>query len=263
MDWNLTGRRALVCGSTQGIGRAIATELARHGASITLLARNEDVLKKTVGTLPQEISNCTHDYIVADFSRPDEVKERVATYLKSHPSFQILINNTGGPPSGELISAEVEALQKAFSGHLICNHYLAQLVVPGMKEEGYGRIINVVSTSVKQPLPGLGVSNTIRGAVASWAKTLSNELGPHGITVNNILPGATETGRLSAILENRAEKSSREVSAVKEEMLAEIPLRRFGQPEEIAFAACFLASPLGGYISGVSLPVDGGRTSCL
>jgi len=138
-----------------------------------------------------------------------------------------------------------------------------QAVLPGMKRAGYGRIINIISTSVKQPIPGLGVSNTIRGAVANWAKTLAGELGPFGITVNNVLPGATCTARLDALIEGKAKKAGVTVAEIGEQMKAAIPARRFAQPEELACAVAFLASPSAGYINGINLPVDGGRTSCL
>ena len=255
--------RALVGGSTQGIGRAVAQLLAERGCAVTLLARNEDRLRETAAALPMPTGH-THDYLVADFDDPDHLARVVRDYLAQHPvGFHILVNNTGGPAGGPLLDAPVAALQAAFNQHVICNHLLAQAVVPAMRAAGFGRIINVISTSVKIPLPGLGVSNTIRGAVASWAKTLANELGPHGITVNNVLPGATLTQRHSSLIEKKAAQTGLAAEAIEADMLKLIPARRFGLAEEVAAAVVFLASPAAGYISGTSVPVDGGRTGAL
>ncbi len=261
MNLNLKNKTALVCGSTQGIGKASAIQLAAQGANIVLLARNEAKLKLIQEELDTDQGQ-KHQYIVADFSQPDNLKEVINTFVQSN-SIHILINNTGGPPGGPIVEAETIAFLQAFSNHLICNHILAQAVIPGMKEDGFGRIVNIISTSVKQPLNGLGVSNTIRGAVANWAKTMANELGRFGITVNNILPGATNTKRLQSIIENKAKKLNRTIAEVEEEMRSEIPANRFAQPEELANAVGFLASPAASYINGTNMPVDGGRTGCL
>ncbi|MBL7996966.1 SDR family NAD(P)-dependent oxidoreductase, partial [bacterium] len=206
MNINLTGKSAIVCGSTQGIGRAVAIELAELGATIILVARNEESLQKTKLELATPF-NQKHDYVCADFSRSDELKLKILSFLKDRPPIHILVNNTGGPPGGAIADAGTEAFEKTFSQHLICNHILAQAVLPGMKKENYGRIINIISTSVKQPLKNLGVSNTIRAAVANWAKTLSVEVAPFGITVNNVLPGATLTGRLNGLIESRSKQT--------------------------------------------------------
>ena len=261
MNLDLTGKRALVCGSSQGIGRAAAMELASMGASITLVARNEEKLQQVIEHLPADDTE-SHHYVVADFRHPEQLKTAIEEYLKDH-SIDILINNTGGPPAGLAIDAEPDSFLSAFNSHLICNQILVQAVVPGMKKEGFGRIINVISTSVKTPLAGLGVSNTIRGAVASWAKTLSFELGAFGITVNNILPGYTMTARLESLINNRSEKEGLTFDQIKNQMIESIPAGRIGDAEEIAAAIAFLASPAAGYISGVNLPVDGGRTPTL
>lgn len=263
MDINLKGKRAFVCGSTQGIGRATAIELANLGASVVLLARNEDSLKRVKDELNQS-QNQQHDFIVADFSTPDELKSKVSEYLKnSNQPVHILINNTGGPPAGKAIDAKLEEFLSAFQNHLLCNQILVQMLVDQMKIEKYGRIINVISTSVKQPIPNLGVSNTIRGAVSSWAKTLAGELGEFGITVNNVLPGFTLTQRLHCIIENKANKTGFSFEQTEAEMKAETPAKRFAEAYEIANAIAFLASPAASYINGINLPVDGGRTSCL
>ena len=263
MDINLQGKKAFVCGSTQGIGKAAATELANLGASVVLLARNEVALKQAKNELNAS-QNQRHDYIVADFSKPDELKNRVAEFLtKSSEPIHILVNNTGGPPAGKAIDAQTHEFIAAFQSHLSCNQILVQSLVAGMKAERYGRIINVISTSVKQPILGLGVSNTIRGAVASWAKTLASELGEFGITVNNVLPGSTWTARIKSLIETRAQKSGETTEKIQKAMEAEIPLKRFAEASEIANAVAFLASPAASYINGINLPVDGGRTACL
>jgi 3-oxoacyl-[acyl-carrier protein] reductase len=263
MDINLQGKKAFVCGSTQGIGRAAAIELASLGAQVVLLARNEDSLKQVKEEL-SVLQNQSHDYLVADFSAPDELKNKVVEYLeKTDQPVHILVNNTGGPPGGKAIDAGLNEYISAFTNHLLCNQILAQLLIGEMKAEKYGRIINVISTSVKQPIPGLGVSNTIRGAVASWAKTLSGELGEFGITVNNVLPGFTKTQRLQSIIETKAQKTGNSIEQIEAEMKTETPARRFAEPFEVANAIAFLASPAASYINGINLPVDGGRTGCL
>jgi 3-oxoacyl-[acyl-carrier protein] reductase len=263
MDVNLKNKRAFVCGSTQGIGKAAAIELANLGASIVLLARNEDSLKQVKSEL-DESQNQRHDYIAADFSKPDELKIKVAEYLEANDQpVHILINNTGGPPAGKAIDAELEEFVGAFQTHLICNQILAQALVGRMKAERYGRIINVISTSVKQPIPNLGVSNTIRGAVAAWAKTLAGELGEFGITVNNVLPGFTKTRRLESIIKNKADKTGASIERIEAEMQTETPAKRFAEASEVANAIAFLATPAASYINGINLPVDGGRTSSL
>ena len=261
LSLDLTGKAALIAGSTQGIGLASAQALASLGASCTLIARKEEALQKAVATL-DATKGQQHGYLVADFSQPEQVREVAAAFLADHP-IHILINNSGGPAAGLAKDATTDAFLQAFNQHLICNHILATLAVTGMQAAGYGRIINVISTSVKIPLKGLGVSNTIRGAVASWAKTMANELGAFGITVNNVLPGATATGRLESIINNKAGKTGAAVSEVAEEMISEIPAGRFGQPEEIAAMIAFLASPAAGYVNGTSIPVDGGRTGSI
>lgn len=261
MHLDLTGKRALVCGSTQGIGKAAAIELALLGASVTLLARNEDVLKQISEHLPQDDTE-SHSYLVADFSNPTQVKAVVDGFLKTN-TIDILVNNTGGPKGGQAISATIEEYTHAFTNHLICNQLLVQAVLPGMKAAGWGRIINIISTSVKTPLKGLGVSNTIRGAVASWSKTLATELGPFGITVNNVLPGFTLTGRLESLMATRAQAEGKTIEEIKQSMLADIPAGRIANAHEIAAAIAFLATPAANYINGINLPVDGGKTPSL
>jgi 3-oxoacyl-[acyl-carrier protein] reductase len=266
----LEGKRALACGSTQGIGRACALEFARLGAAVTVMARNEQTLRMVRDEMAAESAGAgheatavRHDFLRADFSDPQSVRAAVAHHLDTTGPYEILLNNTGGPPAGAILPAEPAAFLEAFSAHLICNQILAQAVVPGMKAARYGRIINIVSTSVRQPLKGLGVSNTIRAAVAGWAKTLAGELAPFGITVNNILPGATETERLRSLIRSRAKASGVRDTDVERDLLQEIPMGRFARAEEIAAAAGFLAGPAAGYITGTNLPVDGGRIASL
>lgn len=261
MDLNLRGKRAVVCGSTQGIGKSAAMELALLGASITLVARNEEKLKRILLELSVKEGQ-KHDYIVADFNSSSDLKIKAETYAASN-AVHILINNTGGPPAGQAIDARPEEFIQAFSNHLLCNQILAQTFVPGMKRAGYGRIINVISTSVKAPIKGLGVSNTIRGAVANWAKTLSLELGQFGITVNNVLPGTTMTGRLEFVMNETAKKSGKTMDEVKQDMIHQIPMGRISEPVEVGAVIAFLASPAAGYVNGINVPVDGGRTSSL
>lgn len=251
------GKTALVCGSTQGIGLATAQLLAQRGCTLVLLARNEAKLKQAIATL----AGSNHSYIVADQS--DESSMHNAVQKLQSLNIHILVNNSGGPAAGPANSALPTDFINAFNQHLIANQLLLQAILPQMKNNKYGRIINVISTSVKQPLKGLGVSNTIRGAVASWSKTLATELGPFGITVNNVLPGATKTERLTSIIEGKSTKAGTSIDEAEKEMLAEIPAGRFAQPSEIAEAICFLASDAAAYINGINLPVDGGRTLCL
>jgi 3-oxoacyl-[acyl-carrier protein] reductase len=262
METALNGMHAVVCGSTQGIGRATALELARSGAHVTLLARDSDKLAAVVQELDRSRGQ-EHHMVAVDMSDTVSLQHAIGAHVTSHGPVHILVNNTGGPPPGLAHEAEVSAFESAFRLHLLAYQTLVRAIVPGMKSAKQGRIINVISTSVKVPLANLGVSNTIRGAVAQWSKTLANELGPYNITVNNVLPGATSTERLAGIIRNKSAKSGISEEAATQEMLHEIPLRRFAAPEEIAAAICFLAGPSAAYINGINLPVDGGRTGCL
>ena len=261
MNLNLTGKNALVCGGSKGIGKASAEALARLVANVIIVSRNTGHLLEALATLPKH-GEQHHEFLKADLTDLADLKKKLKLLLEDR-TIHILVNNTGGPPAGALLSAAQEDFLSAFHQHLICNQALAQLIVPGMKRSGYGRIINIISTSVKIPLKGLGVSNTIRGAVASWAKTLANELGPFGITVNNVLPGATATERLEQIITGKSDKTGKSREDVILEMQEEIPLGRFASPDEIGTAVAYLASPAAGYITGINLPVDGGRTGSL
>ena len=257
MDLNLSGKHALVCGASEGIGRAAAIELARLGADITLLARREDALREAVAALPNAGSQ-KHGYVVADVSQADALRASVAALAASSP-VHILINNTGGPPGGAAHTADIAAYLDAFHKHLIANHTLLQAVLPGMRAAAWGRIVNVISTSVYEPIPNLGVSNTIRGAVASWAKTLSRELAGDGITVNNVLPGYTRTQRLDQILADRSAASGKARDEIATGMLASVPAGRFAEAGEIGGVIAFLCTNAAAYVNGQSLAVDGGR----
>lgn len=262
MDLDLTGKHALVCGGSQGIGLATANALASLGADVTLLARRADLLQSLAEDLPRPAAGQSHDWIAVDGTDTTALKARVEALAAGKP-VHILVNNSGGPAPGPVHGTDIAAFEAAYRQHLIANHVLAEAVIPGMQRDGYGRIVNVISTSVKEPIRGLGVSNTTRWAVASWAKTLASELAPHGITVNNVLPGSTQTPRIEQIIDTRAGKSGRSRDEVHAEMVAEIPMGRFARPEETAAAIAFLCSPAAGYITGVNLPVDGGRTRSL
>lgn len=262
MDMDLRGRHALVCGASQGIGRACAIELAGLGADVTLLARRVDALRELAGQLPRPHATQKHGFMAADSGDTERLRAQ-AEALVAGGVVHILVNNTGGPPPGPVLGAEPEAFLDAYRKHLLANHVLAEAVIPGMRGDGYGRIINIISTSVKEPIRGLGVSNTTRWAVASWAKTLATELAPFGITVNNVLPGSTHTPRIEQIINTRAQKAGQDSSDVQHAMEADVPMQRFADPSEIAAAVAFLASPAASYITGINLPVDGGRTRSL
>ncbi len=260
MNLNINDRNALVCGSTQGIGRATAIMLAEEGVKVTLVARNEEKLKQVLAELPQQRK---HSYIVADFSNPEDLDKKIKQFISENHGFHIVINNTGGPKGGNILDATLEEFENAYTMHLKCNHILAQSTIPFMKEEGFGRIVNIISTSVKEPIPGLGVSNTTRGAVGNWSKTLSLEVAPFGITVNNVLPGFTETERLYSLINTNADKENITAENMVEIMKNSTPAKRFAKAEEVANAIVFLASEKAAYINGINIPVDGGRTKSL
>ena len=259
MNLDLNNKNAIVCGCTQGIGLATAIELANIGANITLIARNESKLKDVMKLL-DTTQGQKHSFLVVDFSESNSLKEKIELLAGN---YHILINNTGGPAGGPISAANTQSFEDAFKMHLINNQILVQKVVDGMKKECFGRIINILSTSVKAPIPGLGVSNTIRAAVANWAKTLSIELGAYGITVNNVLPGFTNTNRLESIISNRSKKQGKSEKDIAQIMKSSVPANRFGEANEVANAIAFLCSPAASYINGINLPVDGGRTQSL
>ena len=262
MNLDLTDKTALVCDASQGMGAAVAKELALLGANVVVLARNENNLQQVVAGLAVSAGQ-QHGYLVADTNQTEKLIAVITNYLSGGNTIHILVNNTGGPPSLPLIETSVAELEAAFRSHLIASHVLAQAVVVGMKAAGYGRIINILSTSVKQPINGLGISNTVRAAVANWAKTLANEIAPFGITVNNVLPGYTETARLQYFMEKQAVNQNKNIDEVKQKAASFIPAGRLGEPGELAAAVAFLCSPAAAYINGINLPVDGGRLGSL
>ena len=259
---SLKGKNALICGSTAGIGKSVALEFAQMGVNVTLFSRNEDKLKLVIESMDC-LDNQKHRLLVGDFNHPDNIQSIINNDISQGNIYHILINNSGGPKGGPIVEANKTEFLEGFNRHLICNHILSKALLVGMKSEQYGRIINIISTSVKQPIQGLGVSNTIRGAVASWSKTFSFEVSKWGITVNNILPGFTETKRLSSLIASKVKSSNQTEDEIVHDMKNQIPAGRFGTPEEIAKAIAFLASPAAGYINGVNLAVDGGRLSCI
>lgn len=261
MDLDLTGRHALVCGASEGIGRATALELAQLGASVTVLARRADALQAVVADLARAQGQ-HHHALAVDMDDTSALQATVARHLTVHPA-QILIHNTGGPPGGTAHEAEAAAFESAFRRHLIGGQVLVQAVLPGMRAARWGRIVNVISTSVREPIAGLGVSNTVRGAVASWAKTLSRELAPEGITVNNVLPGYTRTGRIDQIVADRVRRTGQDEATVLAAMRTGVPAGRFAEPAETAGVIAFLCAPAAAYVIGVSLPVDGGRMASI
>ena len=259
MNLSLRNKKAVVCGSTQGIGKAIAEELSRQGVNLTLIARDKEALENVVKKLDTSLGQ-SHDYLCVDFS-DDNFENKISDL--SSLNIDILINNTGGPASGPITDANPDDFLLAFKMHLLNNQLLIKNVIDNMKKNSFGRIINIISTSVKAPIPGLGVSNTIRAAVANWAKTLSLELGPYGITVNNVLPGFTSTNRLKSLIKKKSTILGKSISEVESEMKNTVPLKRFGDASEVANAVVFLSSPAASYINGINLPVDGGRTASL
>ena len=236
--------------------------MAKQGIKIVLVARNKEKLKQVAAEL-ELISGISNDVVIADFSQPQVVEQAIKQWVSKGNTAQILINNTGGPKGGAISTAPVSEFLDAFNQHLVCNHIMATALIPSMKAAKTGRIINIISTSVKQPLPNLGVSNTIRGAVANWSKTLANELGQFNITVNNVLPGATMTSRLQILAQTKADALGLDVNDVFQEMAQESPMKRLAEPHEIAAAVAFLASDDASYINGINVPVDGGRTKSL
>lgn len=255
---SLEGKTALVCGASGGIGKAAAELLAARGAKVIALARSKDKLDVLVRSLP----GTGHKALVADLSDLENLKSQISPQLKNE-SVQILINNAGGPKGGPLHEADISQFQAPIETHLMASQLLMQSVLPAMKAAKYGRIINIISTSVKSPIPGLGVSNTVRGAMASWSKTLAGELGPFGITVNNVLPGYIRTDRFNSLKSATATTQNQSEDQIEETWKKTVPVQRIGEPRDMAEAVCFLASPAASYISGINVPVDGGRTPVL
>lgn len=262
MDLSLKGKNAFVSGSSQGIGAASAIELSKLGANVTIVGRNEILLDDTFSKLDTSQGQ-KHNKLIVDYSVKGELENILKPFFENHGGVDILVNNMGGPKSGAAYKAQVDEFEDAFYKHLINNHILASLAIPYMRNRKWGRIINIISTSVKTPIKGLGVSNTIRGAVGNWSKTLAGEMGKYNITVNNVLPGYTSTARLNEIVKTKAEKTGQSIEEVEWELKETIPMRRFASAQEVANAVAFLASNAASYINGINIPVDGGRTESL
>ena len=243
---NLDGKRALVCGGTSGIGKAAAISLSECGAEVVILSR----------------SASGENTLTCDLEDLDSLTISVTKEIEKNGNFEILINNSGGPPSGPLIDATPHDFEKAFRRHVLASQTLVQLILPGMKTANYGRIINIISTSVKEPIPGLGVSNTIRGAMASWSKTLSKEL-PPSVTINNVLPGFTNTERLTELKETLSKQKGISQEEVEMAWLSTVPEGRLAEPSELGKVVAFLSSPAASFVRGTSIPVDGGRTGSI
>ena len=254
---SLTGRHALVCGASAGIGRAAALCLASLGADLTILARRADRLDDLRPRLLDAGAGSAHA-LAADLEDRPALRVAVDSLLAERGPVHVLVNNTGGPPSGAILDATEEDFLTALGRHLLASHLLVRALVPGMADAGYGRIVNVISLSVREPIVGLGVSNTVRGAMASWAKTLSKELSPQ-ITVNNVLPGYTDTERLQSLQGTLAQQRGVTPEQVAATWLDAVPEGRLGRPDELGAVIAFLASPAASYVRGVSIPVDGGR----
>ena len=259
-DFRVDGRTAVVCGATQGIGRATAIELARAGARIAIVGRNEDGLAKVLDEL-RAVSDAGHGAVKADFADLAATERCAHETAARLGAVHILVNNTGGPAAGPAIEARPADFVQAMSMHLGCAQAWTQACAPPMRAAGYGRIVNITSTSVITPIKGLGVSNTVRAAMANWTRTVAAELGRFGITVNNVLPGFTRTARLEAIFKGKASRCGMTVDEVEEDALRTIPAGRLADARELAMAVVFLASPAASYINGVNLPVDGGRVA--
>lgn len=262
MNLDLTKKTALVCGASQGLGLACATELAFLGTNVVIASRSDVKLRSAIKNLDTSKGQ-RHQCLVIDLAEPEMVRQSVQSFLAKGGTVHILVNNAGGPPSGPMIDTEAAEIERAFRMHVISSHLLAQLVVPGMIKARFGRIINIVSTSVKQPINGLGISNLVRAAVANWAKTLANEIGGLGITVNNVSPGYTNTDRLRYLFSKQASEQGGTKEDVLKRTVLQIPAGRVGEPAEFGAAVAFLCSPAAAYINGVNLPVDGGRTGSL
>ena len=258
----LQNKIALVGGASQGLGAACASALAEAGATVIVFARSEEKLKTVVKSLSTPLQQ-EHSYLIIDTSNLMESKKVIQDFVKKIKTVHLLVNNTGGPAAGLLYETSIEDLKASFESHLLHAHQLVQLLLPGMRAAKFGRIINLLSVSIKEPIDDLGISNTIRAGMANWAKTLSRELGPMGITVNNVLPGFTNTERLSYLFTNRATKAGVTKEEITKGVENSIPVKRLGEPKELAAAVCFLCSGEAGFINGINLPVDGGQIRSL
>lgn len=260
LSTSLSGRHALVTGASRGIGRATARCLASLGAELTISARNGGDLDALHAELREAGAPAVRS-LVLDFDQRDELADRLDALLEEHP-VEVVVHNTGGPKGGKLLEAQPDAILGALSRHLLTAHLLMTRCLPGMRSAGYGRFITVTSTSVREPIPNLGVSNLTRASVASWAKTVSREL-PSGVTINNVMPGYTDTDRLGQLADAKAARTGTTAEAVFSDFVAKVPEGRLGRPEELGSVIAFLCSPAAAYVRGQSLAVDGGRLNCI
>jgi 3-oxoacyl-[acyl-carrier protein] reductase len=252
----LKGFRALICGASKGIGRSIAKSMAKVGADVIICSRSKEVLDELCDELMSIGANSAKS-LALDLENIEEVKKSISEILNEGP-IHILINNASGPPGGPLLNVELSEFEPAFKRHLHAAHTITRMLVPGMEDSGMGRIVNIISTSVREPIENIGLSNTLRGAMASWSKSLSREL-PACITINNILPGFTDTSRLNSLAKSISDRTGKNIPEIQQNWMNQVPIGRLIDPQETALAATFLCLPSSGGIRGISLAVDGGR----
>ena len=256
MNISLKSKHALVGGSSKGLGNAVAKQLALSGAKVTLVARSNDLLEKTISEL-NKLTDSNHEYIICDYNDHEEYAKIMGDYLENN-TIDILVNNTQGPKAGDVNTLSIEDYQNAFDLLFKNIVFTTMLALEKMKKNKWGRIINMTSISVKEPLSYLALSNSIRSSVISWAKTLSNDLGSNDITINNILTGYFDTERLKELNSEKAKKFNVEIDKLYETMKQQVPLKRIGEPKEFGFLVAFIASEQASYINGVNIPIDGG-----
>jgi 3-oxoacyl-[acyl-carrier protein] reductase len=254
MKIDLAGKKALVGGSSKGIGLGIASQLAESGASVCLMARNKSKLEEIINQLPNSEN---HSYLIVDFSNFEEYKIKIEAYLENN-QVDILVNNTQGPPAGNSLSKDIDSYQEAFDLLFKSIVYTTSLIVPKMQKNKWGRIINVTSVSVKEPLNYLVLSNSIRSAVVAWAKSLSVDVGKDGVTVNSILTGYFDTERIKELNKEKSKSLNISEDEVLEKMKSLVPINRLGKTEEYGYLVSFLSSDKASYINGASIPIDGG-----
>ncbi|MDV7140256.1 SDR family oxidoreductase [Maribacter sp. TH_r10] len=261
MNISLIGKNALVGGSSRGIGKAIAEQLANSGARVTLMARTEEKLKNIIASLPTH-NGQHHDYLVVDFNDLEAYKTTITRYFKNN-TIDILVNNTQGPKAGGAMDVHIDDYQTAFDLLFKSVVYTTELALEHMIKNRWGRIINVASVSVKEPLSYLALSNSIRAALVTWAKTLATDVGPYQITVNSVLTGYFDTERIAQLNAKKAEQLGIHENEVLAEMETRVPVRRIGDPKEYGYLTTFLASDQAAYITGTQIPIDGGLLKSL
>jgi len=257
LDLGLKNKIALVCGSSKGLGKATAKCLALEGASVILCSSNPDNLQKAKRDI-QEVSTAEVTAISANLSEHDDVSRLIEILFKQYSCIDILVNNTGGPPPGKFEELSIDAWRKAYEAMFVSAVMLTQSVLPGMKSQRWGRILNITSIAVKQPVENLILSNSIRAGITGFARTLANEVASFGITVNNILPGFTRTERLVNLAEETAGRKGVSIEEAYQTWVKDIPMNRLGEPEEFGNVVAFLASERASYVTGASITVDGG-----